>query len=52
MAAACAEDGLHTGLEFVQQIQRNERLRGAGKAAAMDADTAAAVQQMLGSGDS
>ena len=48
MAAALAEDGLHVFLKISQHFHRHKSLSGTGKAAAVHADRALAVQVMLG----
>ena len=51
MALACAQNGLHLSLEGIQFLQRYKGLHGAGKAAAVNADSARAVQEMLCGGN-
>ena len=51
MALACAQNGLHLSLEGIQLLQRHKGLHGAGKAAAVNADSARAVQEMLCGGN-
>ena len=51
MAAALAEDGFYLCLKVGQQLDRHESLNCARKSAAVDADCATAVQDVLGGGD-
>jgi len=51
VALACAQNGLHLSLEGIQLLQRHKGLHGAGKAAAVNADSARAVQEMLCGGN-
>ncbi len=48
MALACAQYSFGGSLEAVQHINRHESLDGAGEAAAMDADSALAMQGLTG----
>ena len=51
MAAALAKDGLHLSLEGIEPGQRHKGLHGACEAAAVDADCALAMQEVLGGSD-
>ena len=44
MAAALTQNGLHVGFELRQKLHGHKGLYGAGKAAAVNADSARAVQ--------
>ena len=48
MAAALTQNGLHVGFEPRQKLHGHKGLYGAGKAAAVDADSALAAQEMFG----
>ena len=48
MAASLTQNGLHVGFEPRQKLHGHKGLYGAGKATAVDADSALAAQEMFG----